>query len=73
MTYLEREEIFSKEVIDYKEFAQLFDISKTAACSKVKDIKRKVGDRAGVQGKLHILDYFGISDNERYSKLLTIK
>lgn len=58
MTYTEREQIFSKEVLSLDDVMKLFDISKSAACTKVQDIKRQLGkDRIKIQGKLHILDY----------------
>ncbi len=71
MTYEEREKIFSKEVITLNEFAALFSCSLSEASIKMNDIKRRVGDRAGVRGKLHIQDYldcYKLTGLERYQK-----
>lgn len=57
MTYERREEIFSKEVITLQDFCELYSLSKGAASVKMREIKRKVGDRLGIQGRLHIEDY----------------
>lgn len=57
MTYQQREEIFSKEAITLKDFCELYSISKGAASVKMNDIKRQVGDRLGIQGRLHVEDY----------------
>lgn len=57
MTYEEREAIFAKEAITLQDFCQLYSLSKGAASVKMNDIKRQVGDRLGIQGRLHIEDY----------------
>ena len=71
MTYEDREKIFSKEVITLNEFAELFSCSLSEASIKMNDIKRRVGDRAGIKGKIHIQDYldcYKLNDLERYKK-----
>lgn len=57
MTYEEREAIFAKEAITLQDFCQLYSLSKGAASVKMNDIKRQVGDRLGIQGRLHVEDY----------------
>lgn len=57
MTYQRREQIFSKESIHYTELAELFGIAESTACSKMEEIKRVVGDRLNINGRLHIQDY----------------
>lgn len=57
MTYQRREEILSKESIHYTELAELFGVEESTACSKMKEIKRVVGDRLHISGRLHIQDY----------------
>lgn len=71
MTYEEREQIFSKEVITIQEFAKLFSCSLSEASVKMNDIKRRVGDRCGIKGKIHVQDYidcYKLNDLERYKK-----
>ena len=71
ITYQQREEIFAKEALSLEDFEILFGISKSAASEKMSQIKRKIGDRLGIKGKLHIqdyLDYFNIPNTERYSR-----
>ncbi len=59
MNYAEREEIFSKEVLSLDDIMKLFGIAKSTASQKIKQIKRQLGkDRLGMEGKIHILDYF---------------
>lgn len=68
MSYEEREKIFSKEVITINELALLLDTQYQVAQRVMLQIKRKC-DRLGIQGKLHIEDYFeyyGITDKQRY-------
>ena len=61
MTYAEREAIFSKEYI-------------STASTFLQTIKRRVGDRLGIRGKIHIqdyLDFFNLDgSSQRYSKLI---
>ena len=71
MTYARREEILSKDVITTDELQELLGLSNLPqASSKMSEIKRKVGDRLGVKGKIHIedyLEYFNIK-TDRYVK-----
>lgn len=73
MTYQEREEIFSKEAISQTDMMKLMGVSQSTASLKMSEMKRVVGDRLGIQGKIHVqdyLDYFKIKgeDLERYKK-----
>lgn len=56
MTYAEREAIFSKEYISTKELAALFGMNISTASTFLQTIKRRVGDRLGIRGKIHIQD-----------------
>lgn len=71
MTYARREEIFSKDFIDTHELQEILGFSNLPSASKkMSEIKRVVGDRLGVKGKLHIEDYlefFNIK-TDRYKK-----
>jgi hypothetical protein len=70
MTYARREEIFAKEAFTNQDLAEIFNISESMASIKAKEIKRKVGDRLGIQGRLHIqdyLDFIGVKE-ERYNR-----
>lgn len=59
MTYARREEIFSKDYITTKELQELLGYANLPSASqKMGEIKRKVGDRLGVKGKIHTEDYF---------------
>lgn len=76
MTYLEREQIFSKEVLTIKDMSLLLDVNYNDSAKLIRDIKTslklKGGVRLDIQGKLHTqdyLDYFNISNLERYKKL----
>lgn len=65
MTYQEREEIFSKEVLHINDVAKLMDCSYSEACNLIKTWKRKLEFkdkklRLEVAGRLHILDYFDV-------------
>ncbi len=74
MTYAEREAIFSKEYISTKELAALFGMNISTASTFLQTIKRRVGDRLGIRGKIHIqdyLDFFNLDgSSQRYSKLI---
>ena len=73
MTYARREEIFSKDVITVAELQEIMNFTNRAKASqKLNEIKRVVGDRLGVEGKLHLEDYFEFFNikTERYSKLI---
>ena len=69
MTYERREEIFSKEVITLTEMEELLCLSKSAASLKMKEIKRKVGDRLGIIGRIHIQDYIDWLELEKDAHL----
>lgn len=69
MTYERREEIFSKEAISLEDMMELLGVCKTTACIKIKDIKRKVGDRLGITGKLHVQDYIDWLELEKDAHL----
>lgn len=71
MTYLRREEIFSKDYITTKELQELLGIKNISTASrKIMEIKRVVGDRLGVKGKIHTEDYFDFFNvkTDRYTK-----
>lgn len=73
MTYARREEIFSKDVITVAELQEIMNFTNRAKASqKLNEIKRVVGDRLGVEGKLHLEDYFEFFKikTDRYSKLI---
>ena len=75
MTYAEREEIFSKDVITTNDLMKLLNVQKSAASVKMQEIKRVAGDRLGIQGRVHIedyLEYFKIKDLTRYRKQLDV-
>lgn len=57
MTYRRREEILSKESIRYTELAELLDVDESTASKKMQEIKRVVGDRLNIKGRLHVQDY----------------
>lgn len=71
MTYEKREEIFSKDYITTQELQDLLGYKNIASASeKLTEIKRVVGDRLGVKGRIHTEDYFlffGIK-TDRYTK-----
>ena len=72
MTYARREEIFSKDVITVSELQEIMGFGNRAQASqKINEIKRTVGDRLRMEGKIHIedyLEYFNITDKQRYVK-----
>ena len=79
MTYAVREAIFSKDYITIKDMQALLGMGYNDAAKMIRDIKRELtlnpkyngqGVRLDVQGKLHVqdyLDYFNITDHQRYS------
>lgn len=81
MTYAKREEIFSKEYLSIADLQELLGLEYQGAAKLMRDIKRELntnpkyngqGVRLDIQGKLHTqdyLDYFGITNFERYKKL----
>ncbi len=72
MDYRKREAIFSKEVITLEEMAQMLSVSLGTASVKMKEMKRKAGDRLGIQGRIHVADYLAYmelsSESARYSR-----
>lgn len=65
MTYEEREQLLSKEALRLEDLMALLDISRSAASELAIRIKRSAGDRLGIKGRVHILDFFkffGIDD-----------
>lgn len=76
MTYARREEIFSKEYLTIADLQELLGLEYQGAAKIVRDIKRGLefrgqGVRLNIQGKIHIqdyLDYFNITNVERYKK-----
>ena len=73
MTFAEREAIFAKEALTNQDLMKLFDCSKSTASQKAHEIKRRVGDRLGIQGRVHVQDYFDYMNIksealERYKK-----
>ena len=73
MTYARREEIFSKDYITTKELQELLGLcDESCASKKMGEIRRVVGDRLGIKGKIHTEDYFefyGIK-TDRYKNFL---
>ena len=73
MTYVRREEIFSKDYITTQELQELLGFkNRSQASAKMNEIKRVVGDRLKIQGKIHVEDYiefFNIK-TDRYAKLI---
>lgn len=71
MTYARREEIFSKDYITVHELQELLGFANLPSASKkMNDIKKTVGDRLGIKGKMHTEDYlefYGIK-TDRYKK-----
>lgn len=77
MTYAKREEIFSKEYLSIADLQELLGLKYQGAAELMRDIKRGLefrgqGVRLDIQGKLHVqdyLDYFNITNVERYKKI----
>ncbi len=68
MSYIEREEIFSKDYLSIKDIQVLLGLSYQMAAKKLREMKRKY-DRLNIEGKIHTedyFDYFGIVDKQRY-------
>ena len=68
MSYIEREQIFSKDYLTIKDLEQLLGLTYQVAARIMRQIKFKT-DRLGIQGKLHTEDYFeyfNITDRQRY-------
>lgn len=69
MTEQRREEIFAKEVLTTSELAEVYDTNESSASQLMNRIKRVVGDKLGVRGKILIEDYLKWVDTthiERY-------
>lgn len=69
MTYEERREILSFEVLTIQDISKLFQLPYQSAARKMREIKRR-HDRLHSRGKLHILDYLdyiGVSYADRYN------
>ena len=73
MTYIEREEMFSKDYLTIEDVEKLLGLCYSDASKQIRDIKRGLKMqgkelRLNVKGKLHVqdyLDYFNLSA-ERY-------
>ena len=72
MTYERREEIFSKELIDIKELAELAGIAYSTAAQMMRNMKRR-SDRCHIDGRIHVLDYLewiGVDPNNPGARYL---
>lgn len=73
MTYQRREEIFAKDYITTKEMQELLGFKCPSQASQMMmKIKRIVGDKLEVKGKIHTEDYFayfGVKPTDRYNQL----
>jgi hypothetical protein len=73
MDYKRREEIFSKDYITTQEIQELLGFkSQSQASQMIMQIKRVVGDKLGVKGKIHTEDYFayfGVQPKDRYNQV----
>ena len=73
MDYKRREEIFAKDYITTKEMQELLGFKcQSQASQMIMKIKRVVGDKLGVKGKIHTEDYFAyfcVQPNDRYNQL----
>lgn len=70
MSYEEREKMFSKDYLTIKDLQDLLGLAYQVAARKMREIKFK-HDRLGIQGKIHVedyFDYFNITDRQRYVK-----
>lgn len=68
MTYEEREAIFSKDTISYKDLAKLLEIAPSTASNLIQTIKRSTGDRLKIAGKVLVkeyLEYIGVPESQR--------
>lgn len=73
MTWEEREAIFSKEAISNEDMQKLLGVSPGTASQKMTEMKRRVGDRLHIQGKIHVQDYLdacNLVDSYRYTQKL---
>ncbi|MBR2377475.1 MAG: hypothetical protein IKA85_06910 [Clostridia bacterium] len=70
MSYIEREQIFSKDYLTIEDIQSLLGLTYQMAARQIRNIKRR-SDRLGIQGKIHTEDYFeyfNITDKQRYVK-----
>jgi hypothetical protein len=70
VSYEEREKMFSKDYLTIKDLQDLLGLPYQVAARKMREIKVNY-DRLGIQGKIHIEDYFeyfNITDKQRYVK-----
>lgn len=70
MSYIEREQIFSKDYLTIEDMQSLLGLTYQMAARQIRNIKRR-SDRLGIQGKIHTEDYFeyfNITDKQRYVK-----
>ena len=75
MTFSEREEIFSKEILNITDFEKITGMSRQASAKLIRQIRFK-HDRLGIEGYVHIEDYFkyfDITDKSRYCKGETVE
>lgn len=85
MTYARREEIFSKEYLTIEDIQEILGLEYQGAAKMIRTIKRELemnpkyngqGVRLDIQGKLHTqdyLDYFQITNFERYKKPIEVE
>ena len=57
MTFAEREQILSKDIISTNEVAALLGMSVSQASRIVNDIKASIKPRIDLRGKIHTQDY----------------
>lgn len=73
MDYKRREEIFAKDYITTKEIQELLGFKcQSQASQMIMKIKRVVGDKLGVKGKIHTEDYFAyfcVQPKDRYNQV----
>lgn len=68
MSITERAEIFSKEYLTIEDMQKLLGLDYDTAAKVIREIRRK-NDRLGIQGKIHVQDYFdyyNIPMSDRY-------
>lgn len=71
MTFAEREQIFSKDVLFAEDIMKLFECDRQKAYSIIRKIKSNSENRLDEQGKCHIEDYFEcfkIPLSDRYTR-----
>lgn len=65
MTYEDREQIFSKEILHISDIQKLFGCAQSTASAILQSWKRKIlfsgkDLRINLDGKIHIMDYFDV-------------